>query len=367
MKITDVKVDLLNWQSEPWQTGIGTRFGQTKQLGIVTIATDEGVQGHAFLGSSQVGADHYVPGLIEFLKPRLLGRNPQDIGSIWKDMWKENRTVSTQAIGAIDICLWDINGQIAGQPIHRLLGTCRDRVPAYSSTAYHETIAAYAEEALHFQAQGWTAHKLHPHGEPQADIAICQAVRDAVGPDMILMLDAMWAYLYVDAVRVGRAIEELDYYWYEDPLTEEDIYNYVKLRQKLDIPIMSTEFAPGRYYGMATWITQYATDMLRGDVAVTGGITPLVRLCHLAEGFNMRCEIHHGGNSLNNVANLHVTMAVPNCEFYEVFPCTGANQYGLVRDIEVDSQGLVHAPSQPGLGFDIDWDLVRREHTATVT
>ena len=84
----------------------------------------------------------------------------------------------------------------------------------------------------------------------------------------------MWSYYYEDAVRVGRAIEELDYYWYEDPLVEEDLYNYVKLNQKLDIPIMSTEYTPGRFYGVPPWITNNATDILRGDVAVTGGITP---------------------------------------------------------------------------------------------
>jgi L-alanine-DL-glutamate epimerase-like enolase superfamily enzyme len=112
---------------------------------------------------------------------------------------------------------------------------------------------------------------------------------------------------------------------------------------------------------MTQWITEYATDMLRGDVAVTGGITPMIRLCHLAEGFNMKCEIHHGGNSLNNVANLHVTMAVPNSEFFEFFPCTGGNEYGLLEDIQYDS-GYVHAPIKPGLGYEIDWDLVRKEH-----
>ena len=119
-----------------------------------------------------------------------------------------------------------------------------------------------------------------------------------MGDEFTLLLDSMWSYQYEDALRIGRAIEELNFYWYEDPLVEEDIYNYIKLHEKLDIPIMSTEFAPGRYYGMTQWITQYATDILRGDVAVTGGITPMVRLCHLAEGFNMKCEIHHGGNSL---------------------------------------------------------------------
>ena len=364
MKITNVKVEMFNWRSEPWKTGVGTTFGDTRQLGIVTVETDEGVKGNAFLGSSRMGANHLAPGLIEFIKPILMGRNPQDIGAIWWDMWKMNRSVSTYVIGAIDICLWDINGKVAGQPIHRLLGTCKDSVPVYSSTAYHETKEEYAEEAIRFKEMGWTAHKIHPHGNPMYDIEICQAVREAVGDDMKLMLDSMWAYQYEDAMRVGRAIEDLSYYWYEDPLVEEDIYNYVKLHQKLDIPIMSTEYAPGRYYGMTSWITQYATDILRGDVAVTGGITPMVRLCHLAEGFNMKCEIHHGGNSLNNVANLHITMAVPNCEFFEFFPCTGDNMYGLVKDIDMTG-GVVYAPTEPGLGYEIDWELVKREYTGT--
>ena len=366
MKITNVKVDMFNWKTEAWKTGVGTTFGDTRQLGIVTVETDEGVSGNAFLGSSRMGADHFVKGMMEFIKPIVMGRNPQDIGAIWWEMWKMNRSVSTYIIGAIDICLWDINGKIAGQPIHRLLGTCKESVPVYGSTAYHETTEEYAEEAIRFKEMGWQAHKIHPHGDPQMDIKISQAVREAVGPDMKLMLDSMWAYKYADALRVGRAIEELDFYWYEDPLVEEDIYNYVKLNQKLDIPIMSTEYAPGHFYGMTPWITQYATAILRSDVAVTGGITPLVRLCHMAEGFNMMCEIHHGGNSLNNVANLHVTMAVPNCEFYEFFPCTGANVYGLVTDIEFGENGMVHAPTEPGLGYEIDWDLVKREHTATV-
>ena len=218
---------------------------------------------------------------------------------------------------------------------------------------------------MQFKELGWTAHKLHPHGDPGSDIEICEAVRAAVGDEMKLMLDSMWAYRYEDALRVGRAIEASNYYWYEDPLVEEDIYNYVKLHSQARHPDHVDRVRARSLLRDDPWITQYATDILRGDVAVTGGITPLVRLCHLAEGFNMQCEIHHGGNSLNNVANLHVTMAVPNCEFYEVFPCTGANKYGLVEDIEVDDKGLVYAPTKPGLGYEIDWELVKREHTAT--
>ena len=261
MKITELKVTMFNWNTDSWGTAMGT-FGGHRLLGVVTVGTDEGVSGNAFLGSSRQGADAFVGPMMEFLKPALLGRNPLDIGAIWANMWKLNRSVSTNAIGAVDVALWDIAGKIAGLPIHRLLGSCRDRVPAYASSGYLATPEDYAEEARHFQDLGWPAYKIHSHVIPKEDIEICRAVRNGVGDNMDLMLDSMWSYGYEDALRVGRAIEELDYLWYEDPLAEEDIYNYVKLKSKLDIPILSTEYAPGRLYGMAQWIQQGATDML---------------------------------------------------------------------------------------------------------
>jgi L-alanine-DL-glutamate epimerase-like enolase superfamily enzyme len=104
--------------------------------------------------------------------------------------------------------------------------------------------------------------------------------------------------------------------------------------------------------------------MLRGDVALKGGITPMLKIAHLAEAFRMKCEIHHGGNSLNNVANLHLTMAVPNCEYFEVLQPDAAQKYGLIQDIAVDRAGFVHAPTAPGLGYEIDWDLVKRKKVA---
>jgi len=365
MKVTDLSLTLFNWHSEHWKTGHNT-FGGTVQMGIVTVHTDEGLEGHAFLGSSRQGADQFAQTLMEVVKPVVIGRNPLDTGAIWEDMWKQRRNVSPRNIGAVDVALWDVAGKAAGLPVFRMLGACRKSVPAYASSAWLPTPEAYAEEALRFKSMGWTAYKMHPHGIPQEDIDICAAVREAVGDDYVLMLDAMWAYRYEDAMRVGRAIEELGYFWYEDPLEEEDIYNYVKLHSKLDIPIMATEYAPGGLYGMAQWVMLGATDILRGDVAVNGGITPMIRLAHMADTFRMRCEIHHGGNSLNNVANLHVTMAVNNCDYYEVFPCSGANKYALVEDIEVDGEGLVHISEEPGLGYEIDWDLVEREKTQVI-
>jgi L-alanine-DL-glutamate epimerase-like enolase superfamily enzyme len=169
MKITDLSVTLFNWKSDPWRTG-NVHFGGHKLLGVTTVHTDEGVDGHAFLGSSRQGGDAYAGPLIEFVKPFLVGQNPLDIGAIWQRIWKMNRSVSINAIGAVDVALWDIAGKVAGLPIHRLLGTCRDRVPAYASSGWLDTPEEYAQEALRFKALGWPAYKVHPHGIPDEDI-----------------------------------------------------------------------------------------------------------------------------------------------------------------------------------------------------
>jgi len=365
MKITDLTITLHRWDVP--RTTYSDEAGGAKQVGVVTINTDEGVEGHSFLGSAFQGADEFAGHVLQRLKPLVIGRNPLDIGAIWLDLWSRNRRVSALAICAVDVALWDIAGKVAGLPIHRLIGTCRERVPAYASSHSMASPRAYVDEALSFRERGWQAYKIHPRKDPKQDLAICAAVKEAVGDTMVLMLDSMWAYGYEEALRVGLAIQEMGFFWYEDPLEENDVYNYVKLKQKLHIPILATEYSPGGLYGYTPWVTQRATDMLRGDVAVKGGLTPMVKIAHLAEAFRLKCEVHHGGNSLNNVANLHVTMAIPNCDYFEVLLPDEAQKHGLVRDIEVDREGSVHAPTNPGLGYEIDWELIERNKTAVLT
>ena len=359
MRITDLSITLHRWDVPPttYRDSFG---GGSTDVGVVTIATDEGLVGHSFLGSASAGADQYAAQVLKRLKPLVMGRNPLDIGAIWADLWRANRNVDSRSICAVDVALWDIAGKAANLPIHRLLGTCRDSAPAYASSAVMPRAQDYVDEALRFREAGWTAYKIHPRCVPKLDVEVCAAVHDAVGDSMVLMLDSMWSYSYEDAVRVGLAIQDLGFYWYEDPLAEDDVYGYTKLRPQLKIPILATEHAPGGMYGYTEWLRQQATDMLRGDVALKGGITPMIKIAHLAEAFRMKCEIHHGGNSLNNVANLHVTMAIPNCEYFEVLQPDAAQKHGLVQDIEVDQAGLVHAPTAPGLGYEIDWDLIER-------
>ena len=369
MKITDVTLTLFAWDDiPPTRYGQHTgRFGGKSQLGLLTIRTDAGVEGHAFLGSSSNGGQHDGPGLITFLKPELMGQDPLDRERLYQAVARRVRNAGLRAIGAVDIALWDIVGKVANLPIHRLLGSYRSSVPAYASSSVLASTDAYAEEAARFRSDGWSAYKIHPPMDPDRDIEICRAVRKSVGERFTIMLDPTWAYDFPQAVRVGRAIEDLGFYWYEDPLADDDLYNYVKLRQKLTIPILATEYTPGGFTSYAPWLTAQATDYLRGDVAVKGGITALVKTAHLAEGFHLNYEVHHGGNSLNNVANLHVIMAIKNCQFFEVLLPAGAQKYGLVEDIEVDGQGLVHAMNEPGLGAKIDFALIERKKVAVLS
>lgn len=369
MKVTDVTVKLFAWDDLParqFGRHTGRMTGGRSELGLVTISTDEGVDGHAFLGSSNRGANFDAESLIKYLKPIVVGENPLDRERIYQRMWPRNRNTTLRCIGAIDVALWDIGGKVANLPIHRMLGSFRDAVPAYASSEVLPSNEAYAEEALRIKAAGFHAYKMHPPAVWDEDIALCRHVRKAVGDEYRLMLDSTWSYNYVEALRVGRALEELDFYWFEDPLDADDITNYVKLRQKLDIPILATEYSPGGFQAYAPWVTMQATDFLRGDVAVKGGITALVKTAHLAEAFHMNLEVHHGGNSLNNVANLHVICAIANSEYFEVLLPDATQKYGLAQDLVVDRQGMVRLPDGPGLGAQIDFELIERKKTAVL-
>ncbi|MFT5445079.1 MAG: L-alanine-DL-glutamate epimerase-like enolase superfamily enzyme [Gammaproteobacteria bacterium] len=368
MKIIDLSVTLFAWDDIP-QTRYGQHtglFSGSSQLGLLRLQTDEGVDGYAFLGSASRGAQMDVQSLVHYLKPIVVGSDPLERERLYAEMYRKTRMTTLRAIGAVDIALWDIAGKIAGLPITKLIGQYRSSCPAYASSAVLSSPQEYAEEALRLRGEGWSAYKIHPPTEPELDIKVCAAVRAAVGDDYRVMLDATWSYDYPQALRVGRAIQEMDFYWYEDPLDEEDMLNYVKLKQQLHIPIVATEYSPGGLYSYPQWLIHRATDYLRGDVAVKGGITGILKAAHLAEAFKMNYEIHHGGNSLNNIANLHVTMALRNCEYFEVLLPSAAQVYGLQEDIEVDAAGLVHAIDAPGLGAVIDFDLIERKKVAVL-
>jgi L-alanine-DL-glutamate epimerase-like enolase superfamily enzyme len=362
VKITDVTLTFFSWDGLPsisYGLTIHSRGGSSL-LALLTILTDEGVTGYSLLGSAIRSAEVDGRLLIRILKPILIGQDPLDRERIGQKLWASARATSVRVVGAVDTALWDLAGKAANMPIHQLLGSYRHSLPAYVSSPLYSSDREYCDEAVRYKSQGIQAYKIHAPHPWATDISVCESVRKAVGSDLRLMLDATGSYDYPTALRVGRALEELRFYWFEDPLSDWDIYNYVKLRQKLDVPLMATELPFIGLEQFGPWIVAQATDYLRGDVAFKGGITTMMKSAHLAEAFHMNYEIHHGGNSLNNVANLHVAMAIKNCEYFEVLLPDNANKYGLVQDLEVDKEGLVHAPMKPGLGVEIDFDLIKR-------
>ena len=369
MRITDMTLTLFAWDELPAveYSPHNPRIAGSSQLGLVTLSTDQGVDGHAFLGSSMRSAELDAVSLVRSLKPMVVGEDPLDRECLYARLWKRHRSTTLRAIGAVDVAIWDIAGKVANLPLYKLMGANRTSIPAYASSPGLGSVEAYVEQALDVKAHGFAAYKIHPPARWEEDIRLCETVRKKVGDDYRLMLDSTWAYTYDQAVRVGRAIESLGYYWYEDPLAEDDIYNCVKLRQKLHIPLMATEYSPGGFQSYAIWITSGATDYLRGDVAVKGGITSCLKGAHLAEAFQMNFEIHHGGNSLNNVANLHLALAIPNTEYFEVLLPDGAQKYGLAEELVVDPKGLLHAIDRPGLGAAIDFELIRRKTVAVLS
>jgi L-alanine-DL-glutamate epimerase-like enolase superfamily enzyme len=368
MKITDLSITVFAWDDIPaTQYGRHTgRFTGQSDLGLLTIRTDQGVEGRSFVGASSRRGSIPARLIISTLKPLLIGQDPLDRELLFERISQRVRVAGYPAIGAVDVALWDLAGKIAGLPVHQLMGSYRKSMPAYASSAVLGSPEAYAEEALSFKARGWTAYKIHPPTQWEEDIRVCEKVRAAVGDSYRVMLDSTWAYQYPEALRVGKAAERLGFYWYEDPLHEDDLTAYIKLKQQLSIPIMATEYAPGGHTAFAPWLLMQATDYLRGDVAVKGGLTACLKAAHLAEGFHMNFEIHHGGNSLNNLANLHLAMAIRNCEYFEVLLPDGAQKYGMRQDIEVDRNGLVHAPMEPGIGGEVDMALIERKKVAVL-
>jgi len=361
MTIRDVTLTIFEWKDLPavTYTRQGTKPGATSRIGLVTVATQSGIEGHAFLGSSFRPVDIDARAFIDVVKPVLMGQDAGQRTALNAALQSKSRAVMMRPIGAADVALWDIAGKAAGMPIHRLIGTARTRVGAYASSSTLGSVEAYVEQALEVKAAGYLGYKMHPPHERALHIPMLEKIRAAVGDEYPLMYDPSMIYDYGDAVRIGRALERLGYLWFEDPLAIDDVYNYAKLCADLDVPVMSTEYSSGGFSGYAPWVLMRATDALRGDVAIKGGITSCLKAAHMAEAFNMKFELHHGGNSLNNFANLHLAAAVANCGWFEVLLPHAAQKYGLVRDIDVEADGHIPAPTGPGLGAEIDFDLIR--------
>lgn len=334
---------------------------------VLRVVSDGGAEGYAFGGSETLApaARQQLVGLDPFQREQagVLLRRAQRLDA---------QTLSDKNLGVVDQALWDLAGNATGLPIYKLIGGFRDRVPAYASTMCGDDIpggldspGAYAEFAAACVAQGYRAVKLHtwmpPYGpDLDRDIAACRAVREAVGPEIHLMLDPFHDYTRAEALRLGRAIEELDFHWMEEPMDEYSVSSFAWLCQNLDLPICGPESAAGGLQTRAEWIRRDAADIIRTGLE-HGGITHIMKTAHLCEAFNLRLELHGGGlGTLQALA----AMPIPG-EYYEhglLHPhldFDGETPWLLAPVARIDADGQIPLPDRPGLGHDIDWDYIR--------
>jgi len=335
-------------------------FNVLEHLVVVTVQTDEGLEGHGFAQKGRSVAEV----LAEVARPQVLGRDPFAYEQLWHAMLDRDRWgggLPFNAYGAIDVALWDIVGQAAGQPLYKLLGGYRDGVRAYYTTGGIAEPERQVEVALAAKEAGFTGYKLHPKGGYDQDLASCKGVREALGEGFCIMSDPVAAYNHQEALRMGRELERLDYHWFEEPLMDPDIEGYAELCRSLDIPIAGTEWAHGGLWGVYStpqYIVRKAVDIVRSDVSWKGGITGLLKTFHLCEAFGLQCEVHTSMMSLMDVANLHVICAKKNCEFFEYAGPFDGIGFGLKEAIVLDGDGCVHPPEKPGLGVELDWDVL---------
>jgi len=257
-----------------------------------------------------------------------------------------------------------------------LLGRYRDEVPAYASTYFGDyeddglnSPDAYAEFAIKCQQNGFSGFKIHGFGEPDRDIEICRSVRDTVGESMDLMLDPASDYeTFADAFKVGKVLDDLDFYWYEDPMadTGQSMEMSKRLEKKLKTPLLGMEHVRTGPYGRADHIVNKALTFVRGCTHLDGGITSVMKTAHVAESLGVDVELEVGGPS-----HIHCMAGMRNSNYFErglLHPeVSWMTDQGFNEDVEnVNAQGKIKVPSKPGLGVTIDWDFINEHKTETI-
>ena len=378
MKIVDLQVIPFRVLRRGYSAG--TRYQEVEVTQTLTkIVTDEGAEGYYFGGHGHGDADGLLPderaALSSRIRDLLVGQDPFDRERFWHWFWVAN--LPENLLSVVDMALWDLQARWANLPLYKLLGGCRDKVKAYASTFPNlGSPDVYAEHALACKRQGYRHYKIHPYyfwdpateepnpGRPsnvEWDIEACRAVRAAVGDEMVLSFDPWGTYrTYEDAYKVGRALEQLGFYWYEHPMPEYRVAMYEKLTRALEIPVLAPEIAAGSVYTRADWIHRGAADMSRIDV-LRGGITGVHKLTAVCEAFGVKCEVHMSG-----FANLQILGATSEdvCEYYERGLHAPGDDYDTpppylhaIGD-PMDEEGYVHLSREPGMGYRINWDYI---------
>ena len=336
---------------------------------LITIITDEGLTG---LGSVFTN-DGLVKAALNVLKPLYLGENalePERVSETLRQnmFWLGRGGSVTHTISGIDIALWDLLGKATGQPVGRLLGgRYRERVKPYASLLMVEP-EPLADKLLRLKEQGFQAFKIGwgPFGRKNnaMDEAIVSAAREAVGTDVLLMVDAggsdaFWNQGYKWALRTAEMLADYDVAWFEEALKPDALDDYVMLRQAAPVPIAGGEVLTRRQ-SFQPWLQTGAFDIIQPDVTKVGGISEERRIAWMAQENGVKFIPHGWNTAIGLAADLQLASAFPDTDLVEYLTGSPYVDEITVDGWKLDADGMLAIPDAPGLGVTLDVDAVAR-------
>ena len=376
MKIKDVRTHILQAAlSQPF--AYSRAWYDTRMAMVVEIETDNGLIGWG----ECYGPARITAAVVGSVATLLIGEDPLRIDYLWRKIYSTLRDhgqkgVVIEGLSGIDIALWDIKGKHFGVPVHRLLGGgIRDAVQAYATGLYRrksgDPLRYLPEEAAGYVAEGFKAVKLKVGFGVEEDAAVTRAVREAIGPDVALMVDANHAYDATAAIRLGRIIERHDIGWFEEPVPPEDVAGYREVKSALSIPIAGGECEFTRF-GFRDVLASRAMDIIQPDTCAAGGLSECKKIADMAEAFGVRYNPHVWGTGIAIAASLQLLAVLPSHTPLSLAPLEPMLEFDrtehpirqaiLTRPIE-HIRGIVAVPDGPGLGIEVNREALARYAT----
>ena len=352
MKITNLTTEEYRWpRHKPISNGLHTYTHSG--LSLVKIETDAGVTGIGLGGGGLIGR-----ATVQHLSHELIGEDPINTERLWHKMWIPKligrRGLTTRAISAIDIGLWDIRAKVANLPLYQLLGGFRDRVPTYIAGGYYEEGKGLKELAREMEENvemGARAIKMKVGAVSIAeDVERVKTVRQAVGPSVKVMVDANCAYRYYQAIQLAKRIEEYDVFWLEEPVGADDYEGCRKLAEATSIPIATGENEYTRY-GFRDLIEHNSAAILNADAQILGGVTEFMKVAALAQAHDLDVAPHGDQN-----VHVHLVSAISNGLIVEYYRDSVDPMWKKMykETLLLNDDGTLSPPTRPGLGVELN-------------
>ncbi len=367
MKITNVRSIILKLPE------ISDAADGTQDDLVVIVETDEGITGYGEIDTSpMVGKaviDAYMShGMCYGLKEVIVGKDPFDYEQIWEEMWFKSYYYGRSGpvmhvMSGIDMALWDIMGKATGKPVHKLMGgSYKDKARAYASALMPETPDAVKKMVDSYVGLGYTAIKFGwgPLGyDINKDIELIRTAKKAAGDKVEIMIDIGKRYQLKAALRVARAMEQMDIYWLEEPLPAEDLEGYKILTASTTTRIATGEEESGRR-AFRRLIEETHIDIIQPDMSRCGGLTEAKKIAMIAHDANISAVPHAFKTGILVAASIHYVAAVPNAPFLEFSVTDSPIRKEILVNPFVMKDGYVEVPTAPGLGIEFNTDIIKR-------